>query len=134
MENKPEQKNFLLEVAEQNGEIIYRENKTMAKLSWLKSWEKNPRMVEKSDLTKLQSQIEELGLYKPLVVYLEKDNATILGGNQRFRILQELNKKFQAKGDNRYEYVWVSVVNADNDIEKIKYALSDNFSAGQYSI
>lgn len=129
----PNQKSFLLELAEDRKEIIYKDNKTLAKLSWLKSWDKNPRTIEKKDLNKLESQIEELGVYKPLIVYLEKDNATILGGNQRFKILSELRKKYEAKGSDKYSYVWVSVVNAENDVEKIKYALSDNFSAGQYS-
>ena len=130
---KPEQTNLLLEIAEQNKEIIYQDNKTLAKLSWLKAWEKNPRTVEKKDLAKLEAQIEELGVYKPLIVYIEKDNATILGGNQRFKILKSLREKYAKDGSDKYEYVWVSVVNADNDIDKIKYAISDNFSAGQYS-
>lgn len=129
----PNQKNLLLEIAEDQKEIIYKENKTLAKLSWLRSWDKNPRTAEKKDLSKLKAQIEELGVYKPLVVYLEKDNATILGGNQRYKILKELRKEYEAKGSDKYEYVWVSVVNAENDVEKLKYALSDNFSAGTYS-
>lgn len=130
---KPEQKNFLLELAEQYGDIIQKDNKTMAKLSWLRSWDRNPRITEKSQLEKLKSQIEELGVYKPLVIYLEKDNGTILGGNQRYKILQELQKEYQAKGSDKYDYVWVSVVNAESDVDKLKYAISDNFSAGKYS-
>ena len=130
---KLEQKNLLLEIAEERKEIIYKDNKTLAKLSWLRSWEKNPREADKKDLNKLKSQIEELGVYKPLVVYLEKDNATILGGNQRFKILNELRKEYEAKGNDKYSYVWVSVVNAENDVDKLKYALSDNFSAGHYT-
>lgn len=130
---KPEQKNLLLEIAEQNGEIIYKDNKTMAKLSWLRSWDKNPRVTDKTQLEKLKSQIEELGVYKPLVIYLEKDNGTILGGNQRYKILKELQKEHQAKGSDKYDFVWVSVVNAESDVDKLKYAISDNFSAGKYS-
>lgn len=127
------QKNLLLEIAEQNKEIIYTDNKTLAKLDWLRPWKKNPRDAGKKDLEKLEAQIEELGVYKPLIVYLEKDNATILGGNQRYKILKSLREKYAKKGSDKYEYVWVSVVNADNDIDKVKYALSDNFSAGTYS-
>lgn len=130
---KIDQKNFLLEVAEQNKEIIYTDNKTLAKLDWLRPWKKNPRDAGKKDLGKLEAQIEELGVYKPLIVYLEKDNATILGGNQRYKILKSLREKYSKQGSDKYEYVWVSVVNADNDIDKVKYALSDNFSAGTYS-
>lgn len=130
---KLEQKNLLLEIAEQNGEIIYKENKTLAKLSWLRSWDKNPRVTEKTQLDKLKAQIEELGVYKPLVIYLEKNNGTILGGNQRYKILKELQKEYQEKGITKYDYVWVSVVNAESDVDKLKYAISDNFSAGTYS-
>lgn len=130
---KIDQKNFLLELAEQNKEIIYTDNKTLAKLDWLRPWKKNPRDAGKKDLEKLEAQIEELGVYKPLIVYLEKDNATILGGNQRYKILKSLREKYAKQGSDKYEYVWVSVVNADNDIDKVKYALSDNFSAGTYS-
>jgi len=129
----PTQKNVLLEMAEQYGDIIYKENKTMARLSWLKSWDKNPRFADKKDLEKLEKQLEELGIYKPLIVYLEKDNATILGGNQRFKILKSLREKYAKKESDKYEYVWVSIVNAENDVDKLKYALSDNFSAGQYT-
>jgi hypothetical protein len=130
---KLEQKSFQLELAEQYGDIIYKDNKTLAKLSWLRSWEKNPRVTEKSQLKKLKAQIEELGVYKPLVIYLEKDNGTILGGNQRYKILKELQKEYQEKGSDKYDYVWVSVVNAESDVDKLKYAISDNFSAGSYS-
>ena len=123
----------MLDIAEQQGDIIYSENKTLARLSWLRGWNKNPRDAAKQDLAKLENQIESLGVYKPLVIYLEKDNGTVLGGNQRHRVLKELRKKYEAKGSDKYEYVWVSVVNAESDVDKIKYALSDNFSAGQYT-
>ncbi len=132
MENL-EQKDLLLGIAEDRGEVIYKDNKAMAKLSWLRSWSKNPREAGKKDLTKLKAQMEELGVYKPLIICIEGDNATILGGNQRFKILTELQKEHKAKGSDRYDYVWVSIVNAKTDIDKVKYALSDNFSAGSYS-
>jgi ParB-like chromosome segregation protein Spo0J len=127
---KIEQKNFLLEIAEQQKEIIYTDNKTFAKLDWLKPWSKNPRTIEKKNLDKLKTHINELGLYKPLIVYLEKDNATILGGNMRYKAIKELHEKDTT---GKFDYVWVSVVNADNDTDKLKYALSDNFSAGEYT-
>ena len=131
MENV-KQKNFLLEIAEQQGDIIYKDNKTLAKLSWLKPWEKNPKLSEAKDLKRLENQIETLGIYKPLVVYLEKNNATILGGNQRYKVLKTLNEKYTQKKQDKYGWVWVSVVNADNDYDKMKYALSDNEQIGKY--
>jgi len=127
---KIEQKNFLLEVAEQQGDVIYKDNKTFAKFSWLRQWEKNPRIIQEKNLKKLKNQIEELGLYKPLVVYLEKNNAVILGGNMRYKAIKELK---QTDKTGKYDYVWVSLVNADNDVDKLKYALSDNFTAGEYT-
>ena len=121
---KVSQKSLLLEIAEQEKEIIYQENKTLAKLSWLRPWEKNPKFSNDKDIKRLEKQITELGVYKPLIVYLEKNNAIILGGNQRYKVFQLHPEKF--------EYVWVSVVNADNDYDKMKYALSDNEQIGKY--
>jgi len=126
---KIKQRNLLLEIAEQNKEIIYKDNKTLAKIGWLKTWKKNPRISEEKDRTRLKKQIEQLDVYKPLVVYLEKNNATILGGNHRYQVLKELHKKYPKK----YEYLWVSVVNADSDEDKLKYALSDNDAIAKYS-
>jgi len=130
---KINQKNLLLEIAEQNGEIKYSDNKTLAKLEWLRLWEKNPKIVFDKDLSRLEKQVEELGIYKPLIIYLEKDNAVILGGNQRYKVLTKLRKKYQEKNSSKYEYVWVSVVNAESDVDKIKYALSDNEQIGKYT-
>jgi ParB-like chromosome segregation protein Spo0J len=126
---KNEQTTLLLDIAVQNKEIVYQENKTLAKFSWLRRWEKNPRTVSEKNLKKLEKQIEQLGIYKPFVVALEGDYGTILGGNQRYLAIQSLSKK----NPKKYEYVPVSIVNADNDVDKIKFALSDNFSAGEYS-
>lgn len=130
MENKPNQKNLLLEIAEQKGEIISSDNKTLAKFEWLRPWSKNPRTSNDKNLKKLEQHIKELGIYKPLLVYLEKDNATILGGNMRYKVLSKLREEDKT---GKYDYVWVSVVNANNDVDKLKYALSDNFSAGEYT-
>lgn len=128
-----EQKSLLLEIAEKNGEIKYSENRTLARLSFLRPWAKNPREAGEKDLEKLKNQVENLGIYKPLVICLEGDNGIILGGNMRYKILSELREKYSKKGSDKYEYVWVSVVNAVTDVEKVNYALSDNFSAGKYS-
>ncbi len=121
---KINQGSFLLSIAEQNNEIIYKNNKTLAKLSWLRPWEKNPKLSEDKDIKRLETQITELGVYKPLVIYLEKNNAVILGGNQRYKVFK--------KNEAKFEYVWVSIVNADNDYDKMKYALSDNEQIGKY--
>lgn len=88
-------------------------------ISTLKNWVNNPRSVSKEGLTRLKKQIEKLGQYKPLLI---TDNGTVLGGNMRLRAYEEL----------KVEDVWVSVVEAETEEEKIQYALSDNDRAGQY--
>lgn len=85
----------------------------------LKGWEDNPRTIEEDDLERLKVQIEKLGQYKPFLV---DEDMTVLGGNMRLKALQELN----------VEKVWVTVVEAKTQEEKIKYALSDNDRVGSY--
>lgn len=126
MKNKEQQ--LLLDIALQNKDIIYKDNKILAKLNWLEEWKKNPRVIDKSNFEKLKKQIKELSVYKPLVVAMEGDKGVVLGGNQRLKVLKEL-----VKNDKKYEYVWISLVEAPDDVNKIKYALSDNFSAGEYT-
>jgi len=123
-----EEQKLLLDIAIQNKEIIFRDNKTMAKVDFLKVWAKNPKVAENKDLKKLEHQIKELGIYKPILIALEKNNAVVLGGNQRLKVLQELAKK-----DESYQYIWVSLVEAPTDELKLKYALSDNEQIGKYT-
>lgn len=89
------------------------------KLSELHEWEKNPRSIKKTDFERLKSQIKELGLYKPFII---TQDGTVLGGNMRLKACRELG----------IEDVYVSVVNADTEEKRIKYALSDNDRAGAY--
>ena len=57
---KIEQKSLNLEIAEQNGEIIYKDGKTLCKFEFLRLWEKNPRIIDDKNLNKLQNQIQEI--------------------------------------------------------------------------
>jgi hypothetical protein len=95
----------------------------MDKLLWnidkLREWEKNPRTISKENFERLKNQIKELGEYKPLII--TKDG-TVLGGNMRLKAYRELG----------YKKVWVSIVEAETDEEKLKYALSDNDQLGEY--
>lgn len=94
-----------------------------AKISELKGWDKNPKDIHEQDLQRLKRQIQELGVYKPLVVAQEADGSyTVLGGNQRLKALKELGA----------ETAWVCVVKAEDEATKLKYALSDNDQAGYY--
>lgn len=86
----------------------------------LKNWESNPRTINKKDFERLKAQIKKLGIYKPLIV---TDDGTVLGGNMRLKALEEL-------GDQE---VWVSVVEAPTEADKLEYALSDNDQVGTYA-
>jgi DNA modification methylase len=95
------------------------ESKTFWTIDKLFHWSKNPRSIQPEDKERLIKQITDLGQYKPLII--TKDGE-ILGGNMRFDVYQELGIKD----------VWVSIVNAETEADKVKYALSDNDRAGQY--
>jgi len=95
----------------------------------MRLWPKNPRVIEDKDLGRLEKQIVELGLYKPLEV---TPDGEVLGGNQRFKVLQKLYKSSQSEERENNLWVWVSVVEAWNDADRLKYALSDNDAVGKY--
>lgn len=85
-------------------------------------WDKNPRNIKTKDFERLKRQIQELGVYKPLICVRENGRYITLGGNMRYRALKEL-------GHNDID---ISVVKAETEAMKIKYALSDNDRAGEY--
>ena len=85
-------------------------------------WEKNPRGILKRDFERLKRQIQELGVYKPLIAVRENGKYIVLGGNMRIRALKEL-------GQTEVE---VSIIKAKTEADRIKYALSDNDRAGYY--
>ena len=94
------------------------------------NWKLNPRSIHEEDIKRLIWQIENLGVYKPLLVTkaLKKDNAVTadwiaLGGNQRLKAFNKLGIK----------EVHCSVVKADSQKKRIEYSLSDNDRAGSYN-
>jgi len=93
------------------------------KLYWpidnLYEWQDNPRAIKPEDFDRLKKQIIELGEYKPLLITPEGE---VIGGNMRFKAYRELG----------YKKAWVSVVTPKDHQEKLRYALSDNDSAGYY--
>ena len=60
------------------------------KLKDLVSPDWNPRTISNEELRKLRKSIEEFGYSDPLII--NKRNNHIVAGNQRFKILKELNK------------------------------------------
>lgn len=93
--------------------------KEYRKLSELKGWDKNPRSIKEKDYKRLLKQIEELGEFKPLIII---EDGTVLGGNMRLKAYNELG----------WDKAWVSVVDADTEEDKLRYALADNDRAGFY--
>ena len=91
-------------------------------ISEISVWEKNPRNIKTKDFERLKRQIEELGVYKPLICVRENGRYMTLGGNMRLRALQDMGIK----------EVDISIVKADTEAQRIKYALSDNDRAGEY--
>jgi len=91
-------------------------------ISDIEVWKDNPRNIKTEDFERLKRQIQELGVYKPLVCIQENGKYITLGGNMRLRALRELN----------HSEVDVSIVEAKTEAMKIKYALSDNDRAGEY--
>ena len=88
----------------------------------LECWDKNPRFIQEKDYARLKRQIQQLGEYKPLIVYPENGRFVVLGGNMRLQAYRELGKK----------ECWVSIQNPKNEKEKLELALSDNDRAGEY--
>lgn len=91
-------------------------------ISDVEVWEKNPKNVKTVDFERLKEQILELGVYKPLICVKENGKYITLGGNMRIRALQSLN----------HTEVDISIVKADTDALKLKFALSDNDRVGTY--
>lgn len=89
------------------------------KLSDLSNWENNPRSILNEDFADLEGQIEELGVYKTLLV--NQDNI-VLGGNMRLRA-------FIKKFGPTYEAM-CGIVETANEGMMLKYALSDNDNKG----
>lgn len=90
----------------------------------VRPWMENPRDITTEDFKRLKAQIEELGVYKPLVVYEDTPGSyVVLGGNMRLRALQEL----------KFTTVDVSVVTVTSEADKLKYNFSDNDGAGRYN-
>ena len=85
-------------------------------------WKKNPRNIKTKDFERLKRQIQELGVYKPLICVKENGKYITLGGNMRLRALKSL----------KCSAVDISIVKAPSDALKIKFALSDNDRAGEY--
>jgi hypothetical protein len=110
------------------------------KIDELHVWEDNPRSITFESFDRLKKQISDLGQYKPLLI---TDDGTVIGGNMRFRALEDMGVKEVAcvmiefrKGERG----WQAKVGGESQKKvfntkqqaMIEYALSDNDRAGTY--
>ena len=98
------------------------EKSLIVDIEQIKNWEQNPRAIKKEDFERLKNQINEIGVYKPLLCECQPSIYIAIGGNMRLRALKELQRK----------EVWITVVEFASVQEKIKIALSDNDNVGYY--
>lgn len=93
------------------------DNSSIIAIDKLTHYERNPRIVKKTDIERLKKQITRLGVYKPLLI---DQNNVVLGGNQRLHALKALGHK----------EVWVSRVEPKTEAERLEYVISDNDAIG----
>lgn len=96
---------------------------TFAELS---PFEDNPRELSDSGFKKLKKSILELGLFKPFLVW--KKGNKVLGGNQRFRVMQHL---VETEGYSA-EKLPVTVIDVDEGTARV-IVLRDNQSDGDWA-
>lgn len=60
------------------------------KISELKNWESNPRVISEESYEELKESIGSLGNFEPLVINID---GTVLAGNQRLRVAKERGDK-----------------------------------------
>jgi len=92
------------------------------KISELKNWESNPRVISEESYEELKESIGSLGNFEPLVINVD---GTVLAGNQRLRVAKE-------KGDKEVE---VSVPERELTEEEIKkIGIISNRHSGEWDM
>lgn len=92
------------------------------KISELKNWESNPRVISDESYKELKESIGSLGNFEPLVINVD---GTVLAGNQRLRVAKE-------KGDKEVE---VSVPERELTEEEIKkIGIISNRHSGEWDM
>lgn len=91
-------------------------------ISRVQVWEKNlkTRATKTADYERTKKQIEDLGVYKPVIVFAENGTYFVLGGRTRYYVLKDLN----------HENIDISLVHPKTDAEKMKFVFSDNDHSG----
>jgi len=96
------------------------------KLSQIKANPNNPRVLRDEKFQKLKKSIEEFPKMMELRPIVIDENNTILGGNMRFRALQDLG--YKEINDN-----WVKKANELTEQQKQEFIIKDNVSFGEWN-
>ena len=96
------------------------------KLSQIKANPNNPRVLRDEKFQKLKKSIEDFPQMMELRPIVIDENNTILGGNMRFRALQDLGYK-------EIEDSWVKKANELTEQQKQEFIIKDNFSFGEWN-
>jgi len=96
------------------------------KLSQIKANPNNPRVLRDEKFQKLKKSIEDFPKMMELRPIVIDENNTILGGNMRFRALQDLGYK-------EIEDSWVKKANELTEKQKQEFIIKDNVSFGEWN-
>ncbi len=87
---------------------------------------KNPRIIKDEKYQKLKKSIKEFPKMMKLRPIVVDDNMTIIGGNMRYRILQDLGYKEIPEG-------WVVKASELTEEEKRRFIITDNLPYGDWN-
>lgn len=96
------------------------------KLSEIKPNPNNPRVIRDDKFAKLKKSIEDFPKMMELRPIVVDNTMTILGGNMRFRALQDLGYKELPKE-------WVKKADKLTDEEKQRFIIEDNVGFGEWN-
>jgi len=97
----------------------------MIKLSTIKPNPNNPRIIRNEKFEKLKRSIEEFPEMIELRPIVIDETNTIIGGNMRFRALQELGKKEVPNN-------WIKKASELTEDQKKRFVITDNASFGEW--
>jgi len=97
----------------------------MIKLSSIKANPNNPRIIKNEKFEKLKRSIEEFPEMMELRPIVIDENNVIIGGNMRFRALQDLGKKEVPSS-------WIKKASELTDDQKKRFVITDNASFGEW--
>jgi len=97
----------------------------MIKLSSIKANLNNPRIIKNEKFEKLKRSIEEFPEMMELRPIVIDENNVIIGGNMRFRALQDLGKKEVPNN-------WIKKASELTEDQKKRFVITDNASFGEW--